>query len=90
LKPVEVTEQRRRNIISLAIKRNTFRVFFNNLASVSRIETVMSFANDEDNAFTVSVSYSLKNENLPRQLTFESLFITHRSPQFSAKRNNFN
>jgi len=60
---VEIAEQRRRNITSLAIKRDTFRAFFDNLAPVSRIETVMSSANDEGDAFIVSVSHSLRNEN---------------------------
>lgn len=63
LKLIEITEQRWRNIISLAIKRNIFRVFFNNLVSVSCIKTVMSPVNDEDDAFIVSVSHSFRNEN---------------------------
>lgn len=63
LKLVEIAEQHRRNIIFLAIKRNIFRVFFDNLASVSRIETIMSSVNDEDDAFIVSVSHSFRNEN---------------------------
>ncbi len=63
LKLIEITEQRWRNIISLAIKRNIFRVFFNNLVSVSCIKTVMSPVNDKDDAFIVSVSYSFRNEN---------------------------
>lgn len=62
-KLVEIAEQRRRNIISLAIKRNIFRVFFDNLASVSRIETVMSSVNDEDDVFIVSVSHSLSRSS---------------------------
>lgn len=62
-KLVEIAEQRRRNIISLAIKRNIFCIFFNNLASVSCIETVMSSVNDEDDAFIISVSHSFRNEN---------------------------
>ncbi len=62
-KPVEIAEQRRRNITSLAIKRDIFRAFFDNLAPVSRIETVMSSVNDEDDAFIVSVSHSFRNEN---------------------------
>jgi len=63
-KLVEIAEQRRRNINSLAIKRNIFRAFFDNLASVSRIETVMSSVNNKVDAFIVSVSHSLRNENL--------------------------
>lgn len=63
LKLVKIAEQRRRNIISLVIKRDIFRVFFDNLAPVSRIETVMSSVNDEDDAFVVSVSHSFRNEN---------------------------
>lgn len=57
----EVVEQRRRNIISLTIKRNIFRVFFDNLTFMSRVEIVMSFFNDEDDSFIVSVSDFLKN-----------------------------
>ncbi len=86
----EIAEQRRRNIISLAIKRNIFCVFFDNLASVSCLETVMSSVNDKNDAFIVSVSHSLRNENLAQQSTFESSSTTHRSSQFNARRNNFN
>jgi len=75
-KPVEIAEQRRRNITSLAIKRNTFRAFFGNLAPVSRIGTVMSSVNDEDDAFIVSVSHPSRNENsanLPHKYRSKSL-----------------
>lgn len=89
-KLVEIAEQRRRNINSLAIKRNIFRAFFDNLASVSRIETVMSSVNNKVDAFIVSVSHSLRNENLSWESTFESSSTTHRLSQFSARRNNFN
>jgi len=88
--PVEVAGQRRRNITSLAVKRNTFRAFFGNLAPVSRIGTVMSSANDGGDASTAPVSHSPRNENLPRQSAFEPPSTTHHSPQSSARRDNFN
>jgi len=61
--PVEVAGQRRRNITSLAVKRDTFRAFFGNLAPVSRIGTVMSSANDGGDASAVPVSHPPRNEN---------------------------
>jgi hypothetical protein len=99
--PVEVAGQRRRNITSLAVKRDTFHAFFGNLAPVSRVGTVMSSANDGGDTSTVPVSHSPRNQYPPRQSTFEPPSIadadcqtqpstTHRSPQPSAGRDNFN
>ena len=100
LQPLDVAGQRRRNITSLAVKRDIFHTFFGNLAVVSRIETATSYTDDEGHTSTVPISHHPMNENPIRQSTFDppsiadinlqtQLNTIYRSPQSSAERNHF-